>query len=138
MALSLKQKERFIDLRSDGLSFNSIADKMHVSKKTLIDLQLELETEIRNATYFKYQAIIEKYKLNSKNKLESHSKLLAKVIEEIEKRDVSKLNLKELLALKESLENSLQKELKISYLTDKQRPIIDFDDIVGGKETISL
>ncbi|MHA2123126.1 MAG: hypothetical protein ACW990_18155 [Promethearchaeota archaeon] len=138
MALTLKQKEKYVDLRSDGLSFNTIAVKMHVSKNTLISLQLELETEVRNATYLKYQAIIEKYKLNSKNKIESHSKQLAKVIDEIDKRDMSELTLKELLALKESLENGLQKELSVSYITDKQRPMPDFDSIMGGKETIPL
>jgi len=117
MAITLKQKENFIDLRSDGLSFDTIAKKLNISKNTLINLQLELEDKIRNALFFKYQTILEKYKLNHKNKIEYHSKLLEKVMKELKHRDLTKLNFKELLLLKENLQNNLT--INSTYKTDE-------------------
>ena len=115
--ITLKQKEKFIDLRSDGLSFNTIAKKLNISKNTLISLQLELKDEIRNVLFFKYQTILEKYKLTHKNKIEYHSKLLAKVLKELEYRDLTKLSFKELLLLKENLQNNLT--IHLTYKTDE-------------------
>ena len=120
MALTIKQKEKFIDLRSDGLSFDSIAKKMGVAKNTLINLQVELEKETNNAVFLKLQMIVEKFQQTRIHKIEAHSKLLAKTMKEIEARDLSTLNFRELLALKESLEKNLKDELTISFITDEQ------------------
>ncbi|MCH8941603.1 MAG: hypothetical protein IIA48_04075 [Bacteroidetes bacterium] len=117
MAITLKQKEKFIDLRSDGLSFNTIAKKLSISKSTLINLQLELEDKIRNAAYFKYQTILEKYKLKQQNNIEYHSKLLEKVKKELEDRDLTILSFKELIQLKEHLNDNLK--IFITYKTDE-------------------
>lgn len=116
MAITLKQKENFIDLRSDGLSFDTIAKKLNISKNTLINLQIELEEEISNATFFKYQTILEKYKLTKINRVESHSKLFEKVMKEIESRDLTKLSFKDLLSFKEDIKNNLN--ILSTYKTD--------------------
>jgi len=131
--ITLKQKEKFIDLRSDGLSFDTIAKKINISKNTLINLHLELEDEIGNATFLKYQTILEKYKLTKKNKVEYHSNLLAKVLNELENRDLTKLNFKELLLLKENLQNNLT--INSTYKTDE----IEKNDFgISTNKTISL
>jgi len=119
MAITLKQKEKFIDLRSDGLSYESTAKKIGISKSSCLSLGTELEREVNNAVYLKLQSIVEKHKLNKIQKVESHLALLQKTIAEITERDLSKLSIKELLALKESLENSSNKELEIKYITDE-------------------
>ena len=138
MAITLKQKEKFIDLRSDGISFNSISEKMKISKNTLIKLQLELEDEIKNATYLKYQSIIEKYKLNKINKIESHSKLLEKIILEVEKRNLSELTIKELILLKTKVENDLSNDSAISYITDETIPDKFNELFTVAKKTLPL
>jgi len=138
MAITLKQKEKFIDLRSDGISFNSISEKMKISKNTLIKLQLELEDEIKNATYLKYQSIIEKYKLNKINKIESHSKLLEKIILEVEKRNLSELTIKELILLKTKVENDLSSETTVSYITDEAVPDSFNELFTVAKKTLPL
>lgn len=138
MAITLKQKEKFIDLRSDGISFNSISEKMKISKNTLIKLQLELEDEIKNATYLKYQSIIEKYKLNKINKIESHSKLLEKIILEVEKRNLSELTIKELILLKTKVENDLSNDSAISYITDETIPDRFNELFTVAKKTLPL
>ena len=138
MAITLKQKEKFIDLRSDGISFNSISEKMKISKNTLIKLQLELEDEIKNATYLKYQSIIEKYKLNKINKIESHSKLLEKIIIEVEKRNLSELTIKELILLKTKVENDLSSETTVSYITDEAVPDSFNELFTVAKKTLPL
>lgn len=41
-------KEKFVELRAKGLSFDRIAAELHVSKQSLINWAKELETEIGN------------------------------------------------------------------------------------------
>lgn len=131
MSITLKQKEEFIDLRSEGLSFDTISKTLNIAKNTLIKLEIELENEISNTTYLKIQALIEKYELNKNIKVEKHLMMLSKVMSEIEKRDLSQLNIKELLSLKASLEEDLKKTLKIKYSTDVKESIYSFNELVN-------
>ena len=120
MAITLKQKEQFIELRSEGKSFDTISKELKISKPTLINLQDELDKEISNAKFLKIEAIIEKYKYGKKAKIESYLKQLEKINKEIENRDLSEINFKDLLSFKESIENNLKSELdRIRFLTGK-------------------
>ena len=120
MAITLKQKEQFIEARSDGKSFDTISKELKISKPTLIGLEDELNKDINNAKFLKIETIREKYKHTKKAKIESHLKQLEKINKEIESRDLTKINFKELLSFKESLELSLKNEFdKIQFLTGK-------------------
>ena len=52
------EKEKFIELRASGLSFDKIASMLNISKPVLISWSVEFQKEIKNLEYFRYQAIL--------------------------------------------------------------------------------
>jgi orotate phosphoribosyltransferase-like protein len=128
MAITNKQKEQFVELRADGMSFDSISKQLSISKPTLIKLNSELDKEISNAEYLKIEALVEMHKLSKNAKIVSFLKQLEKINAEIEKRDLSKVSFKDLLIAKKSLEINLKVEFEnISYATGEFSSNLDFD-----------
>lgn len=122
-----EKKQRFIQLRASGLSFNKISKELNVSKPTLIKWQRELREAISNEEFFNLQALLEQYKLSRSEKFERLSKVLSKVWEEIEQRDLSNASLKDLLQMKTLLDRELKEEVsQIQYFTGQQScPVIE-------------
>lgn len=58
-------KQRFIELRAKGLSFDKISDKLNTSKQTLINWQSEFNAEIANL-----KAVLKESKQRSEKRLE--------------------------------------------------------------------
>jgi hypothetical protein len=112
MAISIKQKEKFIELRAQGLSFDSISEKLKISKPTLIKLQTELGGEISKLSYLMYDALIEKYKLTQMQKVEGLSKQLKKVNDELDKKDFTQLTIKELILIRDKYQSELSQLLE--------------------------
>ena len=71
-------KERFIEMRAGGDSYDKIAKELNKSKTTLILWNRELFKEIGNLEFLHYKALLEKHKLTQKAKIEFF-------VEEIEK-----------------------------------------------------
>ncbi len=117
----VKLKEKFIELRAGGVSFDNIANKLKKSKTTLIKWQFELSKEINNLQYTEIQNLLEKYQMTKKRKLEFYSKQLEKVYEALEKKDYDNISAKELNDLREKFENRLSEEKKyIKYFTGEK------------------
>ena len=111
-------KEKFIELRAGGVSFDNIAKELKKSKTTLIKWQQELNQEINNLQYSEIQNLLEKYQITKKRKLEFYSKQLKKVYEALEKKDYDNISVKELNDLREKIENRLSNEKEnIRYFT---------------------
>jgi transcriptional regulator with XRE-family HTH domain len=105
------EKQKFIELRALGYSFDKIAAKMKVSRPTLTKWERENEFEIQNEAAMNYQAILEANFLSKIQKVEKHAVLLSKVMNEISKRDFTNVSLKDLIAVKDSLDAALNREL---------------------------
>lgn len=65
----LQNKESFIQLRAQGLSFDKISTQMGISKPTLIKWSQEFSKEVANLVYFNSEKLIEQYKLLKIQKL---------------------------------------------------------------------
>jgi len=116
--IAASKKAKFIELRAEGLSFDTISNKLGISKPTLINLQRELDKEIRNITYLKTLALVEKYKLTKLAKIEFYLSQLEKLNKEIDKKDLSEVSYKDLCSIKQSMENDLKQELNsVSFHT---------------------
>jgi len=105
-----KQKEKFIKLRAEGISFDTIAKELSKSKTTLINWQRELDSEINNLQYSIIQNLIEKYKITKQRKIEFYSKELDKIYKALEKKNYDELPAKQLHELREKLTQSIDKE----------------------------
>jgi len=95
----LQTKERFIELRAKGWSFDKIAKETGKAKQTLIDWSKDLQDEIANSKALELEAIYESYYLLKENRLQTFGGLLNKIKDEVLSRDLSEVPTDKLLAL---------------------------------------
>lgn len=96
---SIDIKERFIELRAKGYSFDKIAKELGKAKQTLIDWSKELQDEIANVKALELEALYEKYYLLKESKITNYGAILSKITTELKNRDFSKVNTGQLLEL---------------------------------------
>ena len=96
---SIDIKERFIELRAKGYSFDKIAKELGKAKQTLIDWSKELQDEIANVKALELEALYEKYFLLKESKITNYGTILSKITTELKQRDFSKVNTGQLLEL---------------------------------------
>ena len=130
-------KEKFIQLRAEGRSFDSIAKELNTSKPTLIKWSRELEREINNAKYFVAQNIMQQFKITKQEHLKYLTKELEKIYEALGQKDYKELPVKDLILLKEKFEEDLKKELSgVEYRTGEfiVGPTFDTDPFSDNKK----
>lgn len=108
---SLEVKERFIQLRAKGWSFEKIAKEMDKAKQTLINWSKELQEEIANRKALELESLYESYYLLKENRLQSFGTMLGKIKTEIENRDLSEVSTDKLLDLYLKFETQIKDEL---------------------------
>jgi len=86
MAKSIEDKNRFIQLRAKGLSFEKISEEIGVSKPVLIGWNSDFYNEIKQEQYLEYQNLLESYKLMRKQRLEKNCRLLKSMLDELDTR----------------------------------------------------
>ena len=125
------EKEKFIELRASGLSFDKIASMLNISKPVLISWSVEFQKEIKNLEYFRYQAILEQYKLIQEKRIEFLSIQLNKVNDAISKKNFEDASLKELISIRKDLNIELLFETKDkNYLTGVMESSFDWNNEV--------
>lgn len=92
-------KERFIELRARGWSFDKISKELGKARQTLIDWSKDLEEEIANCKALELEALYERYYLLKEAKVQKYGAILEKITNELEERDFSKVNTGRLLEL---------------------------------------
>ena len=92
-------KERFIELRAKGWSFDKIAKEVGKAKQTLIDWSKDLQDEIANRKALELEALYERYYLLKESRLETFGAMLSKIKKEVERRDLSDVPTDKLLEL---------------------------------------
>jgi restriction endonuclease Mrr len=104
-------KQRFIELRAKGWSFDKIAKELGKAKQTLIDWSKELQDEIANLKAMELEALYESYYLLKENRLQTFGTMLTKIKEEALKRDLSDVPTDKLLDLLLKYENQVKDEV---------------------------
>ena len=108
---TLEVKNKFIELRAKGYSFDKIAKQLGIAKQTLIDWSKELESQIANLKASELEVLQEKFFLSKKGRLETFGSLLGSLKKEIINRDLSDIPTEKLLDL--FLKYSIQIEKEI-------------------------
>ena len=117
----LETKERFIELRAKGWSFDKIAKELGKAKQTLIDWSKELKDEIANRKALELEALYEKYYLLKESRLKTFGELLGKLRKEVMSRDLSELPTDKLLDLLLKYENQVKEEtVEPTYKTSRE------------------
>ena len=96
---TINVKERFIELRAQGYSFDKIAKELGKAKQTLIDWSRELQEEIANRKALELEALYERFYLLKEHRLKSFGETLSKLQKEIEGRNLSDVPTDKLLDL---------------------------------------
>jgi transcriptional regulator with XRE-family HTH domain len=86
--LDMAVKEKFVELRSQGKSFASIADDLGVSKTTLIEWSKDLKEDIGNLRQIQLEAVREKYRMSAERRVELFAKQLNSVEAELDQRQL--------------------------------------------------
>lgn len=123
-------KEKFIELRGEGLSFDNIAKRIKVSKPTLIKWNKELHNQIEDLRIIRYEEVLEKYKLTKEKRIDRLSSELDKAWKAYEKKNYQDLSKRELLQMILRLEKQLIEE------TDSLKDNVEEERINGQHKII--
>lgn len=86
MAKDNTVKQQFIEMRAKGLSFNTIAKELGVSKNTLIEWSREYENDINNLKTIELEALQEHYLISKKKRIELFGEQAKAIIAELDSR----------------------------------------------------
>ncbi len=107
----LKTKEKFIELRSAGLSFDRISAELKISKQTLINWSKELKHELANHKSIAIDALCEKFYLQQQHRISVYGEQLERVRAELLKRDLATLPTEKLFDILMKLTSASRDEL---------------------------
>jgi transposase-like protein len=121
-----EEKQKFIELRAKGLSFDKIAQELGISKPTLLKWSQEYSKEIANLTYFQLEAILAQFRLEKSARVEAMASLLSKALQELKARPLDDFSAKELLSIINYAQEHLQSELSnVRFITDEWKDPTD-------------
>jgi len=123
----LSKQEKFIELRSKGMSFAKISEELGVSKPTLIKWSKELEVDIRNMQAIEQEALREKYLITKEKRLEVLGDSLEKVKQELAKRDFSEIPTEKLFYLNLKLLQEVKLEETSALVLARQGSLMEVD-----------
>ena len=125
---TVETKERFIELRAKGWSFDKIAKEIGMAKQTLIDWSKELQDEIANRKALELEALYESYYLLKENRLQTFGAMLTKIKKEVESRDLSDVPTDKLLDLFLKYNSQIKEEIVEPIYKSSQELIEDKQD----------
>ena len=108
---AIETKEKFIELRAKGWSFDRIAKELGKAKQTLIDWSKELQDEIANLKALELEALYEKYYLLKETRLQTFGEMLTKIKTEVESRGLSDVPTDKLLELLLKYNSQVKEEI---------------------------
>lgn len=94
---SNEQKERFIELRANGMSYDKISRELGVSKQTLINWSKDFIHQIQNLKAIALEALQDEYCIAREKRIKMLGEQLKALKCELDNRDLSKLSTEKLL-----------------------------------------
>lgn len=95
----LAKQDEFVELRARGVSYQKIAEKLGVSKQTLINWSKERSLDIQNMTTLQKEALRERHYLSEIARIEGFGTLLQAIRKELDTRDFSGIATEKLIEL---------------------------------------
>jgi len=115
----IETKERFIELRGQGLPLAKIAAEINVSKTTLINWERDFREEIDNQRAVELEALYDKYYLSVRKKVEFFGDVLTRIQNELETRDLSTIPTEKLFAMYAHFYQEAQRALPVIKFQDE-------------------
>ena len=131
---TIDQKERFIEMRAKGYSFDRIAKDLGRAKQTLIDWSKELQEEIANLKALELEALYEKYYLLKETRLQNFGEMLTKIKKELDKRDLKEVPTDKLLELLLKYNNQVKEE----YIEPRFKSSQEIEEETSERELLDI
>lgn len=125
-----EKKKEFIRLRAEGYSFNSITEKLHISKGTCSKWEKELEEQVAQLKQDELNMLYEEYGMKKEARIKNLGKTLSKVENALDKVDFTEVAPEKLLDFKLKYTEALQKEYTGTQPAYKLSEGIKANDIV--------
>ncbi|MFZ2189360.1 MAG: helix-turn-helix domain-containing protein [Candidatus Magasanikiibacteriota bacterium] len=129
-------KEKFIELRAQGKSYNTISKEIGVSKPTLIQWSREFVDEISNLKAIEFEDLQEKYYIHKRKRIEIFGTQLEAIKQELSSRDLKTISTERLLDLLAKFTTVLKAEETTINFTTKVSPVDDYLDLSVVKNWI--
>ncbi len=123
----LEVKNKFLELRVKGMSFNKIAKQLDTSKQTLVNWSKEYKHEINNLRAIELETLYEKYYMAKEKRIEFFGEKIKEIKDELEKRKLSELKTSELQNLLMKYDSILQKEKTETIFNEEKDITLPFD-----------
>lgn len=95
----MEEKQRFIELRAQGWSYDRIAQELGRAKQTLVDWGREFKEEIANLKALELDKLYQEYYLTKESRLQTFGQMLTRIKDELLNRDLSEVPTDKLLEL---------------------------------------
>jgi len=105
-----EMKEKFIQMRVDGISYSAIAKELCVSKQTLIEWGKSFQIEIKNFKTIRMEELYEKYTLTKEGRIKLWGELIEKVREELTGRNLMDVSTDKLFDILPKIAQAQDKE----------------------------
>jgi len=131
-----EQKAKFIHLRAKGYSFAKIAKELVVSKSTLSNWSQELEEQIAKAKAMELEALQEEYYILKEGRIKLLGEQLRAIQQELNGRDLSKVNTDRLMELQLKYFGELKEEYVEPRMVDKTGIKLNSKDIAEQLQSV--
>lgn len=89
-------KHQFVELRAQGKSLRTASDELKIGLQTAVRWERELKEQIENLKAMEINALLERHRLTVQAQIERYGVELARVDEELQKRDLKKVSTQKL------------------------------------------
>lgn len=124
-------KHQFVELRAQGKSLRTASDELKIGLQTAVRWERELKEQIENRKVMEIDALLERHQLTVLAQIERYSFELARVTEELKKRDLSDVLTPKLYDIMGKLHARVDDALPTLTLRDD-------DEIAASKELDEL
>lgn len=112
-------KDKFVELRAQGISYSEISKQLKVSKPTLIEWAKQLEMEIDNLKAMHLDEIFSKYFVSKALRIELFGKTLEAIRNELATRDLKDVSTDKLMEMLLKFSGKLRdEEVSLSFRGD--------------------
>jgi len=126
----IKVKEKFIQLRAEGMSFDKIVRELDTSKSTLMKWAKEFENEISELMFIEFESLFEKYKMLRLERVRRYGEQLKLIREALKEKDLKDVPATKLLDMALVLEDRIQGEMRdVSHASVETKA--SFDELIA-------
>ena len=121
-------KEKFIQLRVQGISLSKISELIKVSKPTLINWSKDFSLEIENLKAIEIERIKKEFCFSNQENIEYLLMISQKIDKELANRDYAQISTEKLLSLSLNLKSQIHNISQVRFKHNVVTSLCSWDD----------